>query len=94
MDRCGQYLGVAADAAKRRFGVRATVAIEESTSVFPERHRWVARVRVRNDVVFSRSAPLPEAAARLLADALVAMAERDVTAGRALLDRAAVAGIG
>lgn len=93
MDRCGQFLQVASTAAKRRFGERAAVAIEEKPS-FPPAHRWCAQVRSRGDVLLSRGAASPEHAARALADALVVVVAEAHAADSSLLEGAALAGIG
>lgn len=93
MDRCGQFLQVAATAAKRRFGERAAVALEEKAS-FPSEHRWCAQVKVRGDVMLSRASASPEGASRLLANALVYDVAAGHAADRALMDSAALAGLG
>ena len=93
MDRTGQFLLVASAAAKRRYGERAGVTIEEKVS-FPDQHRWSAQVRQRGDTLLSRGAASPEDAARLLANALVYDVAVEHAADGALLDGAALAGLG
>lgn len=93
MDRCGQFLMVASTAAKRRFGERATVALDEKLS-FPPDRRWCAQVKVRGDVMLSRAAASPEGASRILALALVYDVAAVHAADGALLDSAALAGLG
>lgn len=93
MDRTGQFLQVASVAAKRRYGARAGVTIEEKVA-FPDEHRWCAQVRQRGDVLESRGGCSPEDAARRLADALVGVVAEVHAADRALLDGAALAGLG
>lgn len=83
-----KHLEIASAAAKRRFGERATVMVEETPPSYPPRCRWHASARVRGGIVFSRWASRPGVATKLLADALMAMIAQQARADRQLFDLA------
>lgn len=94
MDRCGELLQLASKTAKHRFGDRATVSLDERPSSFPDKDRWVARVRLRDEVMADGSASEPEDAAKRLVEELAAPVTRQHAADGAVLDRLARVGIG
>lgn len=92
MDSCGEYMLLASELAKRRFGDRARVGIEESA--MPEACRWMARVKVRNDVALSKSAESPAAAARKLVEDMAGTLSTVAAQDRAILNGVARLNIG
>lgn len=93
MDSCGRFLEVAAALAKRRYGKRATVSLDESPASFPDDHRWSARVRVDRETADSRCGANPEQAARRLAESLTAAVSAATAGDRASLDTASRLGL-
>lgn len=94
MDRCGEYLQVASLLAKRQYGRRATVCVDESPPSFPDDHRWTARAKVDREVVETRSGVSPELAARRLAESLTSVVGLVAAEDRAMLDSASRLGLG
>lgn len=93
MDSCGAFLEVASRFAKRRYGARATVSLDESPPSFPDNHRWSARVRLDRETVDSRAGATPEEAVSRLAETLTGAVSRAVAADRAMLDSASRLGL-
>lgn len=93
MDRCGELLQIAARTAKHRFGGRATVSLDERPTSFPDHVRWVARVRLRDEILAEGSAWAPEEAARRLVEDLAGPVTRQYAADGAMLDSLARVGV-
>lgn len=93
MDSCGEYLMLAAVLAKRQYGRRATVSIDESPPSFPDDHRWSARVKLDREAVDSRAGATPELAARRLAESLTGAVSEATAGDRAALNSATRLGL-